>query len=96
MTFPVSIMEQFQKFPFPLSQLAWRRCKTASIGTVASVLRSKRIGNDLHVSHIKIDPSFSGIQLDVDSSSSQHISRNEQISSLRRTDPKDACVLENL
>jgi hypothetical protein len=89
MAFPVTIiMEQFRKLPLPSSQLAWRRSKTVPIDTVALGISSERIGNDgndFHVSHIKIDPSVFEIRLVVDSSSSQHINRDEQISSLWRT-----------
>jgi hypothetical protein len=92
MAFPVSIiMEQFRKFPFPSSQLAWRRSKTVPIGTVASGIHFKRIGNDFRVSHIKIEPAVLEIWLVVDSSLSQHINRDEQIS-IPSADPKDACV----
>jgi hypothetical protein len=93
MAFSVSIiMEQFRKFPFLSSQLAWRRYKTVPIGTVALVVHSKFIGNDFCVSNIKIYPAVLEIWVVVDSSSSQHI--NIQIS-IPSADPQDACVPEN-
>jgi hypothetical protein len=48
------ILEQFRKISFSSSQYAWRRSKSAPIGTVASGMRSNCIGNDFHVSHVEI------------------------------------------
>jgi hypothetical protein len=57
------------EFSFPSSQHAWRRSKSVPIGTVASRIRSTRIGNDFHVSHVEIGPVVLEIRLVVDSSS---------------------------
>jgi hypothetical protein len=65
------------EIPATSSQYTWRMSKLVPIGTVASVIRLTHIGNDFHVSHIDIGLVILKIRLIVDSSSRQHINRDE-------------------
>jgi hypothetical protein len=70
------------EFSFPSSQHACPGSKSLPIGTSTSIIRSTRIGNDFHVSHVEIGLIVLEIRLVVDSSSSQEIIK---FSSLWRT-----------
>jgi hypothetical protein len=81
------------EFPFPSLQHAWRSAKLVPIGTVESGMRSTRIGNDFHVSHVEIGLIDLEIWLVVDSSSGQHFNRDDRVF-IPSADPKDACLIE--
>jgi hypothetical protein len=62
-------LDQFRKFSSPSSQHTQRSSKSVPIDAVDSGIRSILMGNDFHVSYVKIGPIVLEIQLVVDSAS---------------------------